>query len=221
MKTENPDFMVVPVIRSHRYTWRHLFVVLVLLILSGCTTAKDTIVLLQDADGKVGLITVTTKSGSKTLNAPDTVIEITGSGTHITDAKKIDHAQIDSLFNDSQKALPKEPVTFVLLFLHDTTELTAKSKSLISEVLSLIRELEMKKLYYEITIIGHTDTTGDDEYNMKLSSVRAETVREILTSHSIRSDRLELRYHGARDPAVRTGENVREPRNRRVEVVVK
>jgi outer membrane protein OmpA-like peptidoglycan-associated protein len=221
MKTEDTDFMIVPVKRAHIYIWRDLFVFLVLLMLSGCATAKDTIVLIQDADGKVGLITVTTKGGSKTLNAPDTMVEITGSGTHTSDPQKIDPIQIDSLFSDSRKALPKEPSTFVLYFLHDTTELTAKSKFQIPEVLSLIQELENKNLYYEITIVGHTDTTGDDEYNMKLSSVRAEAVRETLTSQGIRSDRMEMRYHGARDPAVRTGENVREPRNRRVEVVVK
>jgi len=181
----------------------------------------DNLVSLQDADGKVGLITVTTKSGSKTLNVPDTLVEITESGTHTSDAMKIDHVLIDSLFSDSQKALPKEPVNFVFYFLHNTTELTAKSRSLIPEVLSIIRELELKKLYYEITIIGHTDTTGGDDYNIKLSSVRAESVREILTSHSIRPDRIELRYHGSRDPAILTEDNVKEPLNRRVEVVVK
>jgi len=221
MKTKYPTFFIVPVKSARKEMWGNLFVLFVLLILSGCTTAKDTIVLLQDADGKVGLITVTTKGGSKTLTVPDTMLEITGSGARTSDPKKVDHDRIDSLFNDSMKALPTEPVTFVLYFMHDTTELTTKSKSMIPDVLSLIHGMQSKGIFCEINIVGHTDTTGDDEYNMRLSSIRAEIIRDILISHGIRSSLMELRYHGARDPAVRTGENVREPRNRRVEVVVK
>ena len=194
-----------------------LFILLVLLIISGCATIKDTVVLVQDADGKVGKLTVTTKGGSKTLTVPNTMVEVTGFGKSPSDPKKIDQSQIDSLFTDSIKALPLEPVSFLLYFLHDSTELTAKSKSYIPVILSLVNKRE----FYEISIIGHTDTTGSDEYNMGLSSARAKAVRDALLSHGIRSGQMELRYHGKRDPVVPTGDNVREPRNRRVEVVVK
>jgi outer membrane protein OmpA-like peptidoglycan-associated protein len=145
------------------------------------------------------------------------MVEVTGFGKSPSDPKKIDQSQIDSLFTDSIKALPLEPVSFLLYFLHDSTELIAKSKSYLSEVLSLCNKRE----FYEISIIGHTDTTGDDKYNLRLSATRAKAVRDALLSHGIRSGQIELRYHGKRDPVVPTGDNVREPRNRRVEVVVK
>ena len=196
---------------------RNLFVLLVLLIISGCATVKDTIVLVQDADGKVGQLTVTTKGGAKRLTVPNTMVEVTGSGKSPSDPKKIDQSRIDSLFTDSIKALPLEPVSFLLYFLNNSTKLTAESKSFIPEVLSLVN----KRDFYEISIIGHTDTTGNDKYDMRLSSARSKAVRDALLSHGIRSDQMELRYHGKRDPVVRTGDNVREPRNRRVEVVVK
>lgn len=197
--------------------WGNLFVLLALLIISGCATVKDTVVLVPDADGKVGRLTVTTKGGSKTLTVPNTMVEVTGFGKSPSDPKKIDPSQIDSLFTDSIKALPLEPVSFLLYFLSDSTKLTAKSKSHIPEVLSLVNQRE----FYEISIIGHTDTTGDDEYNMRLSSSRAKAVRDILLSHGIRSGQMELGYHGKRDPIVPIGDNVSEPRNRRVEVIVK
>lgn len=208
--------------------WGNFFVLLVLLILSGCATVKDTVVvvqdpvkdtvvLVQDADGKVGQLTVTTKAGVKTLTVPNTMVEVTGLGKSPSDPIKIDQSQIDSLFTDSLKALPLEPVSFLLYFLHNSTKLTAESKSHIPEVLSLVNKRE----FYEISIIGHTDTTGNDAYNLRLSSSRAEAVRDALLSQGIRSGRMELRYHGKRDPVVPTGDNVREPRNRRVEVVVK
>ena len=115
---------------------RNLFVFLVLLIISGCATVKDTIVLVQDADGKVGQLTVTTKGGAKTLTVPNTMVEVTGFGKSPSDPKKIDQSRIDSLFTDSIKALPLAPVSFLLYFLHDSTELTAVSKSFIPEILS-------------------------------------------------------------------------------------
>ena len=194
-----------------------LFVLLTALIISGCSTVKDTVVLVQDADGRVGQITVTTRGGTKTLTVQNTVVEVTGSGKSPSDPKTINQSQIDSLFADSLKALPLQPVSFLLYFLSNSTELTAESKACIPEVLSLFNKRE----FYEISIIGHTDTTGSDEYNLGLSLARAKAVRDILLSRGIRSDQLELRYHGKRDPLVPTGDNVIEPRNRRVEIIVK
>src|SRR5512139_1149712 len=126
--------------------WGNLFVLLVLLIISGCATVKDTVVLVQDADGKVGQLTVTTRGGAKTLTVPNTMVEVTGFEKSPSDPKKIDQSQVDSLFTDSIKALPLEPVRFLLYFLLDSTELTAESKSFIPEVLSLVNKRE----FYEI-----------------------------------------------------------------------
>src|SRR5271169_553525 len=173
-----------------------LFVPLVLLIISGCATVKDTVVLVNDADGKVGQLTVTTEGGSRTLTLPDTMVEVTGPEKIPSDPKMIDQRKIDSLFAGSIKALPPEPVTFILYFFLNSTGLTAESKSYIPEVMSLIKKRE----FYEISIIGHTDTTGTDEHNMRLSSARAEAVRDAFLSQGIRSDHIELRYHGKRDP---------------------
>jgi outer membrane protein OmpA-like peptidoglycan-associated protein len=217
MKNKGSEFFIVPRRVAFSKMWGNHFVLLVLLIISGCATVKDTVVLVHDADGKVGKITVTTNGGAKTLTVANTMVEVPGFGKSPSDPIKMDQSQIDSLFTDSIKALPLEAVSFLLYFLSDSAKLTAESKSLIPEVLSLVNKRE----FYEISIIGHTDTTGNDEYNMRLSSGRAEAVRDILISHGIRPGQIELRYHGKRDPIVPTGDNVREPRNRRVEVVVK
>jgi len=217
MKTKCSQFFTVSVRLICNRMWGNLSVLLVFLIISGCATVKDTVVLVQDADGKVGQITVTTKGGTKTLTAPNTVVEVTGSEKSPSDPKNMDQSLIDALFAGSIKALPLEPVIFLIYFLHNSSELTVESKSHIPDILSLVNQRE----FYEISIIGHTDATGKDEYNMRLSSARAEAVRNVLLSHGIRSDLMELRYHGKLDPVVPTGDNVKEPRNRRVEVVVK
>ena len=180
--------------------------------------AKITAREIMAARGTLGLeVTVTTEGGATTLTDPNTMVEVTGYGKSPSEPKKIDQNQIDSLFADSMKALPPDPVSFLFYFMHDSTEMTAESGSLIPKVLSLVNTRE----FYEISIFGHTDTTGSDEYNMNLSSARAVAVRDILLSHGIRSARMDLRYHGERDPLVPTRDHVNELRNRRVEVVVK
>jgi outer membrane protein OmpA-like peptidoglycan-associated protein len=188
-----------------------------LVLLSGCATIKETVVLVPDADGKVGRVTVTTRGGTQTLTAPNTMVEVIGFEKSPSDPKKIDQSQVDYLFSASLQALPSEPISFLLYFIHDSTEPTAESKALIPEILSAVNKRE----FYEISIIGHTDTTGSDEYNMKFSSARAVVVRDILISHGIPSARMELRYHGKREPLVPTRDNRRELHNRRVEVVLK
>lgn len=221
MKIKSTQFVFVPVRAASnemRGNLLNLFILLALLIISGCATVKETVVLVPDADGTVGQVTVTTEGGSKTLTDPNTMVEVTGSRESPSDPKKIDQSKIDFLFADSIKALPSAPVSFLFYFMHDSTELTAESRATILEILLLIHE----RAFYEISIIGHTDTTGSDEYNVKLSSARAAAVRDILHSRGgVPSARMELRYHGKRDPLVPTRDQVRQPRNRRVEVVVK
>jgi len=194
-----------------------LIALVVFFILSGCATVKDTIVLVADPDGRVGRVTVTTKGGTSTLASPNTMIEVTGADEGPSAPREIDRKQIDSLFAGSIRALPREPDVFLLYFTHNSTELTAESKSQISEILSAVGKRE----FYELTLVGHTDTTGSDEYNMKLSNDRAGAVRDTLVRLGITKDRIELRYHGKQDLIVPTGDNVNEPRNRVVEVVVK
>lgn len=203
-----------------------VYILLAMLIISGCTTKavikdtkdiKDTIVLLQDADGKVGQVTVTTKGGAKTLTLPNTVTEVTGIGESPSDPKKMDQHQIDSLFADSLKALPPAPVSFQIYFLPNSTKLTAESKSVIPVILSLAKTRE----FYEVSIIGHTDTTGSDKHNLRLSSARARAVSSALMSYGFPPDLIGISYYGKRDPLIPTGDNVREPRNRRVEVIIK
>src|SRR5512135_2305634 len=106
MKTKSAQVVIVPVkaasneMRGNPFC---LFVLLVLLILSGCATVKEMVVLVPDADGKVGQVTVTTGGGSKTLTDPNTMVEVTGFGASPSDPKKIDQSQIDVLFADSMK----------------------------------------------------------------------------------------------------------------------
>jgi len=72
-----------------------------------------------------------------------------------------------------------------------------------------------------IHVVGHTDTTGSDEYNMRLSASRAASVATYLSSQGVPSQRVRQEGRGEREPLVRTADNVNEPRNRRVDIVIR
>jgi outer membrane protein OmpA-like peptidoglycan-associated protein len=70
-------------------------------------------------------------------------------------------------------------------------------------------------------VIGHTDPIGRRRYNAELSLARAERMREMLVAHGIPAERIQARGRGEREPLVATPDDVREPRNRRVEINVR
>jgi outer membrane protein OmpA-like peptidoglycan-associated protein len=71
----------------------------------------------------------------------------------------------------------------------------------------------------EIDVTGNTDTMGSDAYNMRLSRRRAESVAAQLESDGISPNEIVIVAKGKRNPLVHTGDGVREPQNRRVQIV--
>ena len=67
-----------------------------------------------------------------------------------------------------------------------------------------------------IEVQGFTDTAGTRDQNMSLSQARAEHVADVLVRHGISPKRITARGYGEEQLAVRTGNGVPEPRNRRV-----
>ena len=72
-----------------------------------------------------------------------------------------------------------------------------------------------------IHIVGHTDTSGTDSFNQGLSERRAATVSSYLVGQGVPGTRVRQEGRGEREPLVRTGDNVKESRNRRVDIVIK
>jgi outer membrane protein OmpA-like peptidoglycan-associated protein len=70
-----------------------------------------------------------------------------------------------------------------------------------------------------IDVTGHTDTVGSDAYNLRLSRRRAESVAAELESKGVPSSEIAIFAKGKHDLLVPTGDGVREPQNRRVQIV--
>ncbi len=71
----------------------------------------------------------------------------------------------------------------------------------------------------QLTVTGHTDTVGSDAYNMRLSRRRAESVAAELEKDGIPSSEIEIVAKGKRDLLIPTKDGVKEPQNRRVQIV--
>lgn len=73
---------------------------------------------------------------------------------------------------------------------------------------------------FAVVVIGYTDSTGDEQYNMDLSKRRADAVADYLTTLGVPADKLQTLGRGENDPLVPNDSDENRARNRRVEVVV-
>jgi outer membrane protein OmpA-like peptidoglycan-associated protein len=71
-----------------------------------------------------------------------------------------------------------------------------------------------------VLVEGHTDSTGADEYNLKLSRLRAGAVRSILIAGGVSADRIESQGYGKTRPVASNATASGKAQNRRVEIVV-
>ena len=129
----------------------------------------------------------------------------------------MDKDKINAIFAEALAIQPTAPIHFLLYFENDMATLNTSSLSILPEIVETI----INRNSVDISIIGHTDTTGDKNYNLKLSTRRAEAVSRLLIERGIKSEYLEISSHGKENPLIRTEDNVSEFRNRRVEIVVR
>ena len=86
----------------------------------------------------------------------------------------------------------------------------------------------IKKIYdnyigtnnFTIEVIGHTDRSGSEQYNITLSKLRANSVKKYLKSLGIMEERINTFYFGEKKPKIITKDGIKEKINRRVEIFV-
>jgi outer membrane protein OmpA-like peptidoglycan-associated protein len=106
----------------------------------------------------------------------------------------------------------------VVYFLEGSTNLAPGSEPVLNQ---MFKEIALRP-GAEVEIIGHTDTVGSDDDNDALSLKRAQEVRDAVASMG-HLDVSITRFsgRGEREPLVATPDDTAEPRNRRVEIVVR
>jgi outer membrane protein OmpA-like peptidoglycan-associated protein len=99
-----------------------------------------------------------------------------------------------------------------VLFALDSAVVSKDADSVLSDIAQAAKDQPGARLVIE----GHTDTSGDAAHNRRLSQARARAVADVLQREGVSRGRIRTEGLGETDLAVRTGDNVREPRNRRV-----
>lgn len=178
--------------------------------------SQEMVVLLPDAEGKVGTIVVETDKGEQVvLNSAYATARASAAGTVKRETAK--EEEVRQTFQSALAAQPPKPVSFTLYFQTGTDEFTDAAKPEVQRFLDALKRRESA----EITVIGHTDLVGDNEGNDDLSVKRAERVKSMLIDLGIPAERISVAGRGKREPAVPTVQGVDEPRNRRVEIDVR
>jgi iron complex outermembrane recepter protein len=110
---------------------------------------------------------------------------------------------------------PSVPRSYLVFFDFNKSDLTAQAVSIVNQAAANAGPAKVTQL----TVTGHTDTVGSDAYNMRLSRRRAESVAAQLEKDGIASSEIEIVAKGKRDLLVPTADGVKEPQNRRVQIV--
>jgi OOP family OmpA-OmpF porin len=112
-------------------------------------------------------------------------------------------------------AMPQAP-SFMVFFDWDRSDLSSQALATIRQAAGSYKT----KGSARITATGHTDKSGPDDYNMALSLRRANTVKDALVREGVPAGVISVVGRGETQPLVQTADGVREPQNRRVEIVV-
>ncbi len=107
--------------------------------------------------------------------------------------------------------------TYLVFFDWDRADLTARAKQIIAEAAQNVSRVQVTR----IEVNGYTDLSGTAAYNQKLSVRRAEAVAAELVRDGVPRSEITARGFGESNPLVPTAQGVREPQNRRVEIILK
>ncbi len=186
-----------------------LFLTICVFVLAGC---GQTVVLLPDLDGHVGQVIVTPKDGEPVIL--DTANQAVGSDNKLY---FLAEEEVQRIFGSALEAQPEPTARFILYFYHDSTRLKKVSKKILPEIM----EAYLARSSTDVSVIGHTDGMGDKVYNHQLSLRRAKKIFSFLVKEGIPAAQIQTISHGEENPLIPNVEGRSEPKNRRVEVLVR
>ena len=194
--------------------WAAVLCLLLLLTVS-CSSTKALIVLLPDENSAHGAVAISQGNGVTVLDTPMTAARVDTRGR--VEKEAITQAEVEKNFGEALATLPPKPISFTLYFEEGSTVLLKDSKNTLLELFAEVA----KRQAVEVQVTGHTDTLGKASDNDRLSEERAQAIKEMLIAQGLKSNFIRAVGRGSRELLIPTPDNVREPRNRRVEVIVR
>jgi outer membrane protein OmpA-like peptidoglycan-associated protein len=116
-------------------------------------------------------------------------------------------------------AVAPSPVSrsYLVFFDWDKADLTERARQIVSEAAANSTKVQ----YTQLEVNGYTDTSGTPKYNQGLSIRRAKAVAAELVKDGVPKSAIAIQGFGETHLLVATGPGVREPQNRRVEIIIK
>jgi outer membrane protein OmpA-like peptidoglycan-associated protein len=114
-------------------------------------------------------------------------------------------------------AAPAPARTYLVFFDFDRSDLTDRARQIIAEAAQNSRSAGVTR----IEVAGHADRSGTPQYNQRLSERRANAVAAELERQGVSRGQMSIQAFGESRPLVPTADGVREPQNRRVEIVLR
>jgi outer membrane protein OmpA-like peptidoglycan-associated protein len=117
-------------------------------------------------------------------------------------------------------AAPPAPAAariYLVFFDWDRADLTDRARQIVAEAAQASTHVQTTR----IDVSGYTDLSGTAQYNQGLSVRRAKSVEAELVRDGVPAQEIDIHGYGETNPLVPTAKGVREPQNRRVEIVLK
>ncbi len=112
---------------------------------------------------------------------------------------------------------PQAARTYLVFFDWDRADLSERARQIVAEAAQASTHVQTTR----IEVNGYTDLSGTEAYNQRLSVRRARSVEAELVRDGVAAGEISIHGYGESNPLVPTAKGVREPQNRRVEVILK
>ncbi|MGA2552935.1 MAG: OmpA family protein [Burkholderiaceae bacterium] len=182
---------------------------------SGCASTTK-VVLLPDEAGRVGAVVVKDRGGSQVVDQAFHFTSVKDPDTKPSEVQPQGEDNLKRRYGEVLRGQPGAPVSFFFYFATGSAALAAGSTNQISELIEVIRSRKPT----QITIFGHTDSTGTETINERLSADRARAIEQALRSNAPDLGPMRLVFLGDKQPVVPATPDVPQPGNRCVEVLV-
>ena len=182
--------------------------------IAGCTWPSERIVLLPAKDDRPTAVVVKRGEREIVLDRPYAATELTPADPWLYRSSE---SEIGTTFGEALGAPPTRAASFTLYFIEGSDTLTEASKAVLEQVFADLKDRKVA----DVVVVGHTDAVGTDPFNDALARQRAESIRNALIQRGIAPTDIVAVGRGKRELLIPTADGVAEPRNRRVEVLVR
>lgn len=182
--------------------------------LAGCAVPTERIILLPEQEGRASAVVVSKDGREVLLDRPYAATELSFADPW---SYRASAAEVTSAFGEALAAQPSRAASFTLYFVEGSDALTEDSKRVLESVFADLKQRSVP----DVLVVGHTDAVGTDTFNDTLARRRADTIRGVLIDRGIAPTDIVAVGRGKRELLVPTADGVAEPRNRRVEIVVR